>query len=99
TFLLATHNAECVAKKLSNSTGTTLRTLKLTAKLKSEFPRTFRSVALSPNKPITPSSAAGFKLMAWTPPSLNGINVPDCNWSTTVKPGERSHHERYTNGH
>ena len=48
---------------------------------------------------ITPRTTAVCKLMAWTPPSLNGINVPDCNWSTTVEPGERSHHEHYTNGH
>ncbi|HEX7762407.1 MAG TPA: hypothetical protein VF433_02170 [Cellvibrio sp.] len=38
TVLLATRNAECVFKKTSNSTGTTLRTLKRTAKLKIEFP-------------------------------------------------------------
>jgi hypothetical protein len=38
TFLLATHNAKCVATKLSSGTGTTLRTLKYTESLKVNSP-------------------------------------------------------------
>src|SRR5690606_2579638 len=62
TVLLATHNAKCVATKLSNGTGTTLQTLNFTAKLKSEFPQTFRRVALNPKKLITFGSTAVCKL-------------------------------------